>query len=97
MRFSLLIAVSALLSAGCVNAVDERLDYKLAKGQTADQFCNTWNSACNSYIHSHYPTRTPGTLCEAGPTTGEVQAYCVSYTINAYTTQLAKKIGATPA
>jgi hypothetical protein len=50
MRFSLLIAVSALLSAACVNAVDERLDYKLAKGQTADQFCNTWNSACNSYV-----------------------------------------------
>jgi hypothetical protein len=50
-----------------------------------------------SYIHNHFPTRTPGYVCEAGPVTGEVQAYCVSYIINAYTTEVAAKIGATSA
>ncbi|GAB5589936.1 hypothetical protein Unana1_04836 [Umbelopsis nana] len=97
MRSFLFVALSAVLATVSVNAADNRLDYKLAKNQTVDQFCSKWNTACNTYIHKHYPGSTPGIYCEAGPKTGEVQVYCSKYVITQYTNTLAKEIGATAA
>ncbi|KAH8551846.1 hypothetical protein BGW37DRAFT_492594 [Umbelopsis sp. PMI_123] len=96
MRSSIIILITALLATVSVDAIDRRLDYKLAKGQTVTQFCNKWNADCNSYVSKHKSGSTPGTLCEAGPSKDEVQAYCVAYVTTDYTIALAKQIGATP-
>lgn len=46
MRTSIIVLFTALLAAFSVDAIDRRLDYKLAKGQTVDQFCTKWNAGC---------------------------------------------------
>ncbi|KAJ2958066.1 hypothetical protein NQZ79_g6305 [Umbelopsis isabellina] len=96
MRFFALSAIAALFAAASVSATDERLDYKLKKGQTVSQFCSKWNDACESFVHSKYPNSTPSTYCEAGPLSGQVQVYCQGMVITEFTTKIAKQIGATP-
>ncbi|CAO3679912.1 unnamed protein product [Umbelopsis ramanniana] len=96
MRTSIIILVAALLAAVSVDAIDRRLDYKLAKGQTVDQFCTKWNADCTSYVNKHNAGATVGSLCEAGPFKNEAQAYCVATVVKDYTTKVAKQMGAAP-
>ncbi|KAG2178528.1 hypothetical protein INT44_001680 [Umbelopsis vinacea] len=96
MRTSFIILVTALLAAVSVDAIDRRLDYKLAKGQTVDQFCTKWTADCTSYVNKHNPGAGVGFVCEPGPFKNEAQAYCTATVVKDYTTRLAKEIGATP-
>jgi hypothetical protein len=56
MRFLVLSAIAALFAVASVSAEDYRLDYKLKKGQTVDQFCSKWNDACDRYVYLHQNT-----------------------------------------
>ncbi|KAF9346708.1 hypothetical protein BGX26_001782 [Mortierella sp. AD094] len=89
--------IALALFAMSVAAEDTRLTYKLAKGQTADQFCAAWNNACFKYVPKVQPKAEVGEYCEPGPSKGEVQAYCNAYIVTLHGEAIAKIIHAEPA
>ncbi|KAF8928557.1 hypothetical protein EDD21DRAFT_154881 [Dissophora ornata] len=94
---STIIATAIAFLAMSVTAEDTRLTYKLAKGQTVQQFCTAWSNACYKYIPKVQPGTEVGEYCEPGPSKGDVQAYCNAYAVTLHGAAVAKIIHATPA
>ncbi|KAF9162823.1 hypothetical protein BGX21_005200 [Mortierella sp. AD011] len=92
---STILAITLLVAS--VFAEDTRITYKLAKGQTVDEFCTAWSNECYKYIPKVQPGSEVGEYCEGGPKKGQVQAYCNAYAVTLYGRAVAKILHDKPA